>query len=80
MKTNTTSVDKTYKLKSDATPISFTLPSRNTSRYPLLYFDEENAFEFANAVCLIETYLSPMALFNYCQYIELNWSGDFENY
>ncbi len=34
--------------------------------------DEENAFEFANAVCLIETYLSPMALFNYCQYIELN--------
>ena len=41
MKTNTTSVDKTYKLKSDATPISFTLPSRNTSRYPLLYFDEE---------------------------------------
>ena len=41
MKKNTTSVDKTYKLKSDATPISFTLPSRNTSRYPLLYFDEE---------------------------------------
>ena len=41
MKTNTTSVDKTYKLKSNATPISFTLPSRNTSRYPLLYFDEE---------------------------------------
>ena len=41
MKTNTTLVDKTYKLKSDATPISFTLPSRNTSRYPLLYFDEE---------------------------------------
>ena len=41
MKTNTTSVDKTYKLKSDATPISFTLPSRNTSRYPLLYVDEE---------------------------------------
>jgi hypothetical protein len=42
MKTNTTSVDKTYKLKSNATPISFTLPSRNTTRYPLLYFDEEN--------------------------------------
>ena len=42
MKTNTTIVDKTYKLKSNATPISFTLPSRNTSRFPLLYFDEEN--------------------------------------
>jgi hypothetical protein len=42
MKKNTTSVDKTYKLKSNATPISFTLPSRNTSRFPLLYFDEEN--------------------------------------
>ena len=42
MKANTTSVDKTYKLKSNATPISFTLPSRNTTRYPLLYFDEEN--------------------------------------
>jgi hypothetical protein len=41
MKKNTTSVDKTYKLKSNATPISFTLPSRNTTRYPLLYFDEE---------------------------------------
>ena len=42
MKKNTTSVDKTYKLKSNATPISFTLPSKNTTRYPLLYFDEEN--------------------------------------
>jgi hypothetical protein len=41
MKKNTTTVDKTYKLKSNATPISFTLPSRNTSRFPLLHFDEE---------------------------------------
>ena len=41
MKKNTTSVDKTYKLKSNATPISFTLPSRNTTRFPLMYFDEE---------------------------------------
>ena len=41
MKANITSVDKTYKLKSNATPISFTLPSRNTTRFPLLYFDEE---------------------------------------
>jgi hypothetical protein len=43
MKKNTTSVDKTYKLKSNATPISFTLPSRNTSRFQLLYFDEEQS-------------------------------------
>jgi hypothetical protein len=42
MKKNTTTVDKTYKLKSNATPISFTLPSRNTSRFPLLHFDEEH--------------------------------------
>lgn len=42
MKKTTTTVDKTYKLKSNATPISFTLPSRNTPRFPLLYFDEEN--------------------------------------
>jgi len=42
MKKNTTSVDKIYKLKSNGTPISFTLPSRNTSRFQLLYFDEEN--------------------------------------
>ena len=41
MKKNTTSVDKTYKLKSNATPISFTLPSRNTTRFPLMHFDEE---------------------------------------
>ena len=41
MKKNTTTVDKTYKLKSNATPISFTLPSRNTTRFPLMYFDEE---------------------------------------
>lgn len=35
-------VDKIYKLTRNAAPLSFTLPSRNTRRYPLLYFDEAN--------------------------------------
>jgi len=35
-------VDKIYKLTNNAVPISFTLPSRNTRRFPLLWFDEEN--------------------------------------
>jgi hypothetical protein len=35
-------VDKVYKLKNDSAPLSFTLPSRNTKRFPLLWFDEEN--------------------------------------
>lgn len=35
-------VDKVYKLKNDAAPLSYTLPSRNTKRFSLLYFDEEN--------------------------------------
>lgn len=35
-------VDKIYKLKSGAAPISFTLPSRNNKRFPLLWFDETN--------------------------------------
>lgn len=34
--------DRIYKLKGDSTPLSYTLPSRNTRRYPLLWFDEEN--------------------------------------
>lgn len=42
MKKTFTPVDKLYKLKNDAAPISFTLPSRNTKRFPLLWFDEEN--------------------------------------
>lgn len=35
-------VDKIYKLKSGAAPISFTLASRNNKRFPLLWFDEVN--------------------------------------
>jgi hypothetical protein len=42
MKKNFTSTDKIYKLKGDAAPLSYTLPSRNNKRYPLLWFDEEN--------------------------------------
>jgi hypothetical protein len=42
MKKNTTPTDKIYKLKGDAAPLSYTLPSRNNKRYPLLWFDEEN--------------------------------------
>jgi hypothetical protein len=42
MKKTITPVDKFYKLKGKAAPLSYTLPSRNTKRYPLLWFDEEN--------------------------------------
>jgi hypothetical protein len=42
MKKNLTSSDKIYKLKGEAAPLSYTLPSRNNRRYPLLWFDEEN--------------------------------------
>ena len=42
MKKNFTSTDKIYKLKGDSAPLSYTLPSRNSKRYPLLWFDEEN--------------------------------------
>jgi len=33
-------VNKTYKLTKDAAPLSFMLPTRNSRRYPLMYFDE----------------------------------------
>lgn len=42
MKKNVTPVDKIYKLVGKASPLSYTLPSRNNRRYPLLWFDEEN--------------------------------------
>jgi hypothetical protein len=41
MKKTITPVDRLYKLKGKAAPLSYTLPSRNTKRYPLLWFDEE---------------------------------------
>jgi hypothetical protein len=39
--TKKTPVDKVYKLTGNKTPLSFTLASRSTRRFPLLYFDEE---------------------------------------
>ena len=33
---------KTYRLTRGQRPLSYTIPSRNTSRSPLLYFDEES--------------------------------------
>jgi hypothetical protein len=41
-KATTNSVDKVYKLRNGMSPLSYTLPSRSTKRYPLMYFDEEN--------------------------------------
>jgi hypothetical protein len=41
-KESTTPTDKIYKLTKDAAPLSYTLPSRNTRRYPLLWYDEKN--------------------------------------
>lgn len=40
-------VDKVYKLTRDAAPLSFMLPTRNTKRFPLLYFDEDAGFNRA---------------------------------
>lgn len=34
-------VDKTYKLTKDKAPLSYTIPSRNTKRKSLLYFDDK---------------------------------------
>jgi hypothetical protein len=40
MKKNNVSEDKIYKLTRKIAPLSYTLPVRNTRRYPLLWFDE----------------------------------------
>lgn len=43
MKTKTAKfVDKAYRLKKQNSPLTFMLPTRNTKRYPLLWFDEES--------------------------------------
>jgi hypothetical protein len=42
MKSKLVPADRIYKLKGDSAPLSYTIPSRNTRRYPLLWFDEEN--------------------------------------
>jgi hypothetical protein len=35
-------VDKTYKLINGLSPLSYTIPSRNSRRTPLLWYDEKN--------------------------------------
>ena len=40
-KTKEKFVNKVYKLTKDRAPLSFMLPTRNTKRYPLLWFDNE---------------------------------------
>ena len=35
--------DRTYLLQGNSTPLTFTLQSRHTRRYPLLYFDKDTA-------------------------------------
>jgi len=40
-KTKEKFVNKVYRLTKDRAPLSFMLPTRNTKRYPLLWFDEE---------------------------------------
>ena len=41
MKKHATPVDKVYKLI-HSSPLSFTIPSRSSRRFPLLWFDEVN--------------------------------------
>ena len=41
MTKNEKSVDKVYKLKKNAAPLTYMLPSRNSRRFPLLWFDED---------------------------------------
>lgn len=41
MKTKAKFTTKVYRLKKDMAPLSYMLPSRHSSRYPLMWFDEE---------------------------------------
>ena len=47
MKKKKVYTDKTYRLTRDAAPLTFMLPSHNTRRFPLLYFDEETGLNRA---------------------------------
>jgi len=42
MKVKTELKDRVYRLKRNAAPLSFMLPSKSSKRKPLLWFDEEN--------------------------------------
>ena len=37
--------DRTYILKGSFTPLTYTLPSRHSVKYPLLWFDNENGVQ-----------------------------------
>src|SRR5574343_463387 len=55
--TTTVQKDKSYKLLMEKPPLSFILATRNTKRYPLMYFDEE---QNANrALCYASNQKSP---------------------
>jgi len=41
-KNTITPTDKIYRLRGKETPLTFMLPTRNSNRYPLMYFDDEN--------------------------------------
>jgi hypothetical protein len=41
MTKNEKSVDRVYKLKKNAAPLTYMLPSKNSRRFPLLWFDED---------------------------------------
>jgi hypothetical protein len=47
MKKKKVYTDKTYRLTREAAPLTFMLPSHNTRRFPLLYFDEETGLNRA---------------------------------
>lgn len=47
MKTQKQFVDKVYKLTKEAAPLSYMLPTRNTKRFPLLWFDEDAGYNRA---------------------------------
>ena len=34
--------DRRYVIRGDRTPLTFTIKSRHTEKYPLLYFDTDN--------------------------------------
>lgn len=42
MKPQQPTSDKVYRLSANAAPLSYMLPTRNTRRYPLMWYDEEN--------------------------------------
>jgi hypothetical protein len=55
--TATATKDKSYKLLMDKPPLSFILATRNTKRYPLMYFDE--ATQTNRALCYASNQKSP---------------------